>query len=58
MLPNNHMIRIINWNKKTVITTESEIIEALKDILNNNSTDYSYNRSMALRTKEYFNIKL
>ena len=57
-LPSNHMIRIINWSNGNIITTESEIIEALKDITINHNTDYSYNNSMAQKTIKYFNIKL
>jgi len=52
------MIRIINWSNGNIITTESEIIEALKDITINHNTDYSYNNSMAQKTIKYFNIKL
>jgi hypothetical protein len=33
-------------------------IEALRDIINNDSKDYSYNFGMAQRTVEYFNISL
>lgn len=38
--------------------TGNKAIDALKDIIVNDSKDYSYNFGMAQRTIEYFNIKL
>lgn len=53
-----HTIRILQYSSNNWLTEEQDIINALKDILHNNSADYSYNKSMAQRTVEYFNIKL
>jgi hypothetical protein len=51
------MVIIHNW--KTGKTFKGQnAIEALKDIINNDSKDYNYNFGMAQRTIEYFNIKL
>lgn len=48
---------IINW-KTGVRYNGKEMITALKDIIENNSNDYSYNYGMAVRTVEFFKLKL
>ena len=51
-------IKILKYSSNKWITDKNEIIEALRDILINNSTDYSYTKTAANETIKHFNIKL
>lgn len=50
-------IRILKYSTNEWLISEKDVKEALKDIIENNSDDYSYNKRMAKYTVNKFNIE-
>lgn len=50
-------IRIIHYPTNAIITDLQGITNAVRDILDNNSQDYSYNKHCARLTLKYLNIE-
>lgn len=50
-------VQIYQYSTNTWLDSDESKIKAIKDILNNNSKDYSYTRTAAELTVDYYNIK-
>ena len=51
-------IQILKYSTNIWLTSQTDIKTSLHDILINNSTDYSYNKSCARLTVKKFKIKI